>query len=227
MEIPEYWLKRPLWNVLPHQPELERVFEKILARSGAWIDQPLPVEKWQFLCWLAETKGLLLHGSNHPDITEFEPRTPNAKDDDDFSRQTAVLASSDGIWSMFYAILDRTNFKLRMLNGALRFERDNHELSEMRYYFSITNHVLPKRPWREGVMYVLPREGFVQQPRYQMQNWTVDDPHWASLEPIKPLVKLLVKPEDFPFLSQIRGHDDAELMQRAAANPTGFPWLED
>ncbi len=74
---------------------------------------------------------------------------------------------------MFYAILNRERFVLRMLNSALRFELSDGRLSDTRYYFSISDHALAQKPWREGVMYVLPREGFVQQPPYTVQRWTV------------------------------------------------------
>jgi hypothetical protein len=40
---------------------------------------------------------------------------------------------------------------------------------------------------------------------------------------VKPLAKLTVGPRDFPFLQQIRGHDDELLQARIAANPDGFP----
>jgi hypothetical protein len=46
------------------------------------------------------------------------------------------------------------------------------------------------------------------------------------LQPVKPLAKFRVRPENFPFLSEIRGQDDEVLAQRAAANPDGFPWVD-
>lgn len=145
--------------------ELLEALYQARVRQGA-ADTP-PVPKWVFLTWLCEAKGLLLHGSGNPNIEQFEPRTPNAKDDDEFSRQRAVFAASDGIWAMFYAVLDRARFKLRMLNAALRFELPGG-LSELRYFFSVTKEVLRQNPWREGVVYILPRVGFVQQPPYRL-----------------------------------------------------------
>jgi hypothetical protein len=50
---------------------------------------------------------------------------------------------------------------------------------------------------------------------------------WASLVPVTPLAKLPVGPEDFPFLAQIRGHDDKRLFARATADPEGFPWMDE
>jgi len=48
----------------------------------------------------------------------------------------------------------------------------------------------------------------------------------ASFEPVQPLAKLTVAPEDFPFLAQIRGHDDARLQEYADALQNGLPWPE-
>ncbi|MER3483041.1 MAG: hypothetical protein C4332_07735 [Meiothermus sp.] len=225
MEIPDYWLCRPSFAL---SSELEEQLELIFSggSEGNWLPGDLPVPKWVFPNWLAESKGLLFHSSGNPNIEEFEPRAPNATDDDEFSRQTAVFASSDGIWPMFYAILDRTQGNLRILNSALQFELPDGSLSDTRYFFSISDHALAKKPWREGVMYLFPREGFVQQPPYIVQHWTVRDPHWASLKPVKPLAKLRVQPEDFPFLAQVRAHDDETLVRRFTADLRGFPWLE-
>jgi hypothetical protein len=49
----------------------------------------------------------------------------------------------------------------------------------------------------------------------------------ASPVPVQPLAKLTVTPQDFPFLAQIRGHDDGRLQEYATALQTGAPWPED
>jgi hypothetical protein len=35
-----------------------------------------------------------------------------------------------------------------------------------------------------------------------------------------------VRPEEFPFLNDVRGHDDAVVQARSAADPDGFPWVD-
>jgi hypothetical protein len=224
-EVPDYWLKRPEFDVSQEQKiVLESLWQHSIASGDVpWIET-LPVPKWVFLCWLTEEKNVLLHGSSNPNISLFEPRSPNAKDDDEFSQQTAVFAASEGIWPMFYAILDRENFRPRLLNGALRFELPEG-LSDVRYFFSVTQNILEKYPWREGFIYILPREGFILQPPHPLGDFIIHELHWANLNPVKPLAKLKVLPEDFPFLSQVRRHDNAIVQARAKANPSGFPWL--
>ena len=51
-------------------------------------------------------------------------------------------------------------------------------------------------------------------------------PHWIGSQPAQPIARLLVEPQDFPFLAQIHGHNDERLMELATENPGGFPWLE-
>ncbi len=230
MEPPAYWLPRPpsSW-ALEHESLFEKLHAQYVApQQGDWADEPLPVPKWVFLCWLAEQKGYLLHGSDNADILEFEPRTPKDDSPDDFSKQTAVFATDDGIWPIFYAVVNRKQFKLRMLNGALQFATSSGEWSDVRYFFSLTESVLKQHPWHDGTVYILPRDGFKQgPPPYELRGHLVLEPHWANPKPVHPTAKLRVTPEDFPFLEQVRGHDDATVMASAAHDPYGYPWLDE
>ncbi|MGL4612254.1 MAG: hypothetical protein ACRCYY_21665 [Trueperaceae bacterium] len=178
------------------------------------------------MCWLTEEKELLVHGSSSPDIALFEPRAPDAKDENDFSLQKALYASSEGIWPMFYAILDRANYRFNFMNSAVSFKL-SHGWSEPHYFFPISKPAFQHKPWHEGSIYILPKDGFVLEPYNQVAGgFTVQDPHWANFSAVKPLAKLFkVKPEDFPFLQQIRGHDQMQVSARYKANPKGFPWL--
>jgi len=52
-------------------------------------------------------------------------------------------------------------------------------------------------------------------------------PQLASPVHVKPLARLEIRPEDFPFLSQIRGHDDSRLAEYGIAMQAGAPWPDD
>jgi hypothetical protein len=204
--------------------QLEEVWRSA-GREKGYVPDDLPVEKWQFLSWLTDRKGLLLHGSGNAGLSVFEPRKPNDRSPDEFSKQSAVYAASDAIWAIFYAILDRSRPNLRFLNAALKFELEPGNLSSMLYFFSLTNEVLETRPWREGIVYVLPSNGFVQQAPYELNGRIVHEPHWACSSGVEPLAKVRVKPEDFPFLARVHGHDDDFIAEQSAKDPRGFPWL--
>ena len=74
---------------------------------------------------------------------------------------------------------------------------------------------------------VLSADTFEQQSIDEYRGFKIESTQVASLAPVRPLAKLSIMPEDFPFLRQIRRHDPAVLRQRAQADPGGFPWLDD
>jgi hypothetical protein len=205
--------------------KLETMFRFQIAQGeGGWLEDALPVPTWQMLCWLADTKDVLLHGTGDPEITVFEPRQSN--DVAEFGNRKAVYAASDGLWAMFFAIVDRVRYRMTIVNAAIRLETPDSPMGQPHYFFSLTDTVLKEAPWREGVVYILPRRGFEEERGYQFEETQVHTNHWASLEPVCPRAKVRVSPQDFPFLSQIRGQDDDVLAARAEANPNGFPWVE-
>lgn len=224
--LPEYWLPRPDMQLGAEvHRKLEAIYQAAVGQGGpAWIDPQLPVPVWQFLCWLTDVKGHLLHGTGDPGIALFEPRQSN--DVGEFGNRKAVYAASDGIWPMFFAVSDRSRYPMTISNAAIRVEMPEG-LSRPHYFFSMSDVVLAQKPWREGVVYVLPRAGFEQESPYRWQGMPVLTNHWASPEAVQPLAKLRVRPEDFPFLARVRAHNDEVLGRRVAAKPNGFPWIED
>lgn len=218
------WLHRPHLELAGAKlAEFEAAYRRLVALGGGWLSAPTPI--WAFLCWLADEKGLLLHGSPDPAIDAFEPRAPHDRSADDFSKQTAVFAASDGIWAIFYAVLDRDRPGMRFLNGAVRFADAEGRFGQARYFFSLTRGALAKGPWRDGTVYLLPRDGFVQQAPYRLGGELVLEPHWAAPSEVRPLARVAVSPEDFPLRSQVREHEPARVDAAAARDPEGFPWL--
>ncbi|MEO8883472.1 MAG: hypothetical protein ABI377_08705 [Devosia sp.] len=202
----------------------EALYERALKGGGAAIDYYLAAPKWQFLCYLADTKNTVLHGSGNPDIKIFEPR--KSDDVNAFGDRKAVYAASDGLWPMYFAILDRDRYPMSLINSSARIDLGDGRRGEPFYFFSITDKALAQRPYRQGTIYLLPRDTFEQQQPERYGDQTIHLPQWASLVPVKPLAKLSVGPEDFPLLSQMRGHDDETTFARARANPADFPWVE-
>jgi hypothetical protein len=115
---------------------------------------------------------------------------------------------------------------MTLFNSCLRVRVSADQLSNPMYFFSITYSVLLRKPWCEGMIYVLPRQSFEREPSQQVQGVEIVVPHWISALPADPVAKLHVGPLDFPFLAQIHGHNDEKLIHLATANPSGFPWPE-
>lgn len=221
----------PLAYLLP-QPDFaissaqQDEFKAVFAATppGGWIDYQLTAPKWQFLSYICQTREFVLHGSQNIALDEVEPR--QALDMRAFSAQEAIYATTDGIWVIYFAIVDRKNFRLSLFNSCLTVRPAPEQVLGPLYFFSITHSALTQNPWRDGAIYILPREHFTQEPPQQMMGAEITFPHWVSTQPAKPIAKLLVGPQDFPFLAQVHGHDDEKLTQLAAADPNGFPWLE-
>jgi hypothetical protein len=223
MDIPSYFIPRPPMPLdAATRDAFDALHEEVERAGGAELRYDLGAPIWQFLCYLTDSKEVVLHGSGDPAIAEFEPRKSN--DVDEFGDRKAVYAASDGLWPMYFAIIDRPRVPMSLLNGAFRIADDAGALSEMHYFFSITEAALAARAFRAGTIYVLPRETFERQP--PLGGGRVHTAQWASLEPVTPLARFTVAPEDFPLLGDIRGHDDEVTFARARARPDGFPWLD-
>ena len=83
-----------------------------------FIDYRVAAPKWQFLCYAADRGGFVLHGTGNPDTLVFEPR--QSVDVDDFGNRCAVYAASDGLWPMYFAILDRDRYDMGLANACIQ-----------------------------------------------------------------------------------------------------------
>jgi hypothetical protein len=205
--------------------DFERLFARVKAEgTNARIDYALPAPKWQFLCYLADQLGVILHGTGDPDIQVFEPRP--SSDLTEFGAQTAVYAAGDGLWALFFAILDRENYPMATTNACVRLVDAVGQVSEPCYVFSISQPALRQQPWRKGTVYLLPGDTFINQPSLSFGPYEVRIPQLASLVSVKPFAHLEVAPQDFPFLKDIRGIDDSRLAEYGQALQAGAPWPE-
>src|SRR5215213_2338581 len=161
--LPSYYLPRPALDLTAEQIA---AFEDLYARAvapggGGEITYTLDAPRWQVLCWLTDTQDVLLHGSGNPAIAEFEPRQSN--DTEEFGNRKAVYAASDGLWAMYFALMDRDQHVEGLANAAFRLVDADGRRSVPYYFFAISGPQLPAAPWRNGMIYILPRTTFEQQ----------------------------------------------------------------
>ena len=159
---------------------------------------PYPI--YEFLSYLVEKEAVLLHGSNNPNIACFEP---NLQTDYMGRMVQAVFATRDGIWPIFFAIIDRAKYRGSLRNTCI-WKTDEQGKRRKMYFFSINENQLANDPWTQGTIYVLPRDGFKAVLDYDGNPLE----EWACLTEVEPLGKLLVSPQDFPFLDAVEGHTD-------------------
>ena len=225
--LPDYWLTRPPFHL---DERTRAAFDaQLAALTQATECQTIrfewPVPKWQFLSYAVEHAEIVLHGTGDPAITCFEPR--QADDLDTFGNQKAIYAATDGIWPIFFAIVDRVRFAMSINNSCIRVADPAGALHGPFYLFSISQSALVHQPWRTGTVYLLPRATFVPQEPKQVDAAQVHIAQLASPVAVQPLAKLTVTPQDFPFLADIRGHDDQRMEAYVAAMQRGDPWPDD
>jgi hypothetical protein len=204
-----------LLSVVDDAPNLPLDVNALLRRYGN-------IEPWTFLCGVADRRRIAFHGTGDAGIESFEPRQP--VDFAPFGDQKAVFATTDPIWAMFYAIVDRERHEITLNNGCIVLLDSSGSPGTPHYYFSISRHVLQERPWRSGYVYLLPADTFVEQPPGEYGGNAARVPQLASPVTVAPFARLRVSPGDFPFLAQIRGHEDERLAEYAQAVMAAAPW---
>jgi hypothetical protein len=221
--VDKYLLERP--SVSAGQWESARHWASRARENLAAVSEgSLPSPTWLALTALAEIERVVFHGTSESQIEAFEPR--QCVDTNPFGAQRAVYATKDPLWSLFYAALDR-NPPFSLHNGCFRTIEENGARSDPKYFFSIAQPALERRGFSPGFIYVLPGDTFVREPESRVLGVRIEVDHWASLEPVRPLARIPVVPEDFPFLGQIRGHDDSVLWKRIEEEPDRFPWVDE
>jgi hypothetical protein len=205
----------------------QQAFEQLLAlaqqhRSDDLIEYSIPYPKHEFLRYLATDKHLLLHGSRNPNISIFQP-IRRSSDTVAFGQQAAVYAASDGIWPIVFAILDRQLYHGMFYNECSRVQLDSFVSSPF-YAFAIEAAALHQQPWTDGIVYLLPSDSFVPRPPSSVNGLTVYYQEWVSYEPVQPISKLAVSPNDFPFLDEFWGFDAQVLLARMESYPETWPF---
>lgn len=182
----------------------------VLAGRIDWINERLAYPKHEFIQYVTAQDVVLFHGSNRDDIEIFEPvrKSVELRDESGRGNQQGIYATHDGLWSMFFSVVDRGRLKGSINNGVSYFHNRAGEALAV-YNFSINQEQLVERPYCNGALYFLPRSPF----RRMMMFGEIPSNEWVCGESLRPLARLRMTPPDFPFLEQISGHDDGPLLR--------------
>jgi hypothetical protein len=183
----------------------------VVERSdGEWITWDLPWPRHRFVEWLTQRRLVIFHGSPLADIETFVPRRGSIELFDHGGRgnRGAVYGTPYGLWSMWFAVIDRSKLEGSIRNGVFNFESAGGETLDV-YNFSVHHEHLDKEIWRTGTLYLLPPDTFEAIPFYPGGPPSNE---WASTVELRPIARLEIRPEDFPFLDRVGGHDDSELI---------------
>ena len=204
-----------------HPPELvldgekEAAFNALLdemltTRDGRLVAYDLPYPKHEYLQYVALQNKVIFHGSSNHEIEEFSIKRTSMEMQDKSGRGNVIgiYGTHDGLWPMFFAVTNRQKITGSIRNGFSTFRKEDGE--EIRVYqFSINKDWLDKEPFHTGMIYFLPRETFKRMP-VSVEGGESNE--WVSEVPLKPLAKMIIEPADFPFLDEVGGHDDSELI---------------
>jgi len=125
-------------------------------------------------------EGFLFHGSSNDSIVEFEPRKSNDPTSK-WNSQKAVYASSEPVWSTIFAVYQ----------GGQTWSTDD-EVKEDKNPSFVTR--IPTSFQDEigrwtGHVYVLPKDGFKQDPTNPIQ--------FRSFDPVQPIDSIKVTINDY------------------------------
>jgi hypothetical protein len=178
-------------------------FDELIASAragdGALDAATCPYPVHELLTYLVVEHGFLLHGSNDAALQVLEPRPAI-----DFATELlAVVACDDGIWPLFYAVVARDRidgvFTACMhLGRPLRLRRF--------YMFAIGGDPAASTSWTRGAVYAVPRSGF-------RREWGHE---WVSPRAVRPLLRVLVRPQDFPLREAVIGLSGRDELRRVS-----------
>ena len=106
------------------------------------------------------------------------------------------------------AVVDRKRLHGSIRNGVMYFQNQAGKQIAV-YNFSINQESIGSTAlYRRRVVLFTP--GNFHSSAFTPESYANE---WVSEQPVKPIAKLKIQPEDFPFLEQIDGHDDGELIR--------------
>jgi hypothetical protein len=184
---------------LPHtepDEETRAAFAALLEAvpAGGELAYRLDRPKHELLEYAVGKRGVVLHGTPDGTISEFEPRPQTRATGEP---ATAVFATPDPVWPLYFAILRRD--VVRSLRNMPLYAAGRRF-----YYFSLSEP-LEDAIGDAGFVYLLPAETFGP-------GWGKLE--WESAAPVRPLCRLPVTPADFPFLDRVLRHRHGESTPR-------------
>jgi hypothetical protein len=198
-----FFYPKPKWCLTQEMElEFEQIYQAALGPDSPVIEYVSNYPKWQFLQYLVNQHHVALHGSNNPGISTLEP-----KEQTDFSgkRVKAVFATRDSIWSIFFAILDMSQYQGSLRNAC--WVIGDGTRGENRYYFFSINRSPMEDVWTDGMVYILPGEEFAAASR-----GVVRFDEWLCNSSMDPIARLPIAARDFPFKSRVAVHKEGESM---------------
>jgi hypothetical protein len=165
------------------------------------IEYHLPYPKVDFLNYICDWRGFVAHGSITQDYSVLRP-VRKSTDTSEFGTRQQIFCSPDGIWAIWFAILDKSKCHLTE-NGCVRLGRGQKRIKY--YHFDLPEANKNDPPFSDGMIYIAQATDFPTRHHYPMLDWLdAEIEEWGSVSPVTPLVRLHVTPQDFPYLDKVQ-----------------------
>jgi hypothetical protein len=187
-------------------PDKQAQFDDLLdssIKSGInhLIDYQLAYPKVDFLNYVCDWRGFVAHGSLAQDLSLLQP-IRYSQDASEFGNRQQIFCSPDGIWAIWFAILDKSICHLTE-NGCVRLGSGSKRSKF--YHFDLPAACRNDKPFTEGMVYIAHASDFPDHRNYPMLDWfDAEIEEWGSVDSVTPLVRLQVTPEDFPYLDKVQ-----------------------
>jgi len=165
------------------------------------ISYNLTYPKAEFLNYICDWRGYVMHGSPMSDLVTLEP-VRKSSDKNEFGNRQQIFASPDANWAMFFAILDKSKFN-QTSNGSVRIGRGKNRVKY--YHFELPRENKENSPFTEGMIYITRAQDFPDRRPHPILDWFDGEiEEWGSANPVSPLAKIRVSPRDFPYLDKVQ-----------------------
>jgi len=165
------------------------------------IHYNLKYPKADFLNYICDWRGFVMHGSPSHDLQTLQP-IRQGRDNNEFGNRQQIFCSPDAMWAMWFAILDKSKYHLTR-NGSVRVGRGPGRVKY--YHFELPKINAENRPFTEGMLYIARARDFPDKRPYPVLDWFDGEiEEWGSTQPVRPLARIRVSPRDFPYLDQVK-----------------------
>lgn len=123
-------------------------------------------------------------------------------DSSEFGSRKQIFCSPDGIWAMWFAILDKSRIHVTE-NGCVRIGNGKRRIKYYHFELPFDNRKAP--PFVNGMLYIAQAKDFPERhaiPFLDLFNAEFEE--WGSANPVMPLVRIPVSPDDFPYLDKVQ-----------------------
>jgi len=165
------------------------------------IHYNLAYPKAEFLNYICDWRGFVMHGSPSHDLQTLQP-IRQGHDNNEFGNRQQIFCSPDAMWAMWFAILDKSKYNLTQ-NGSVRLGSGPGRVKY--YHFELPKTNAENRPFTEGMMYIARAQDFPAKRPYPVLDWFDGEiEEWGSMQTVTPLARIRVSPRDFPYLDQVQ-----------------------